>query len=173
MSWWHPPQWMRIWAKPRLASTESRLREGLNNHSFVRLGWQCLTFTPLFPQKKCKNAELDKSTKWLHRSKACMPLRLYGFQVISKILWCFFDIWSLVKRSHLTHMCWGLKPPKIFFLISKDHQCLATLELTKHFFLNCKAKKADTCEKSWEGVSLLDGFQLGILNFSRLQTLNP
>ena len=45
-----------------------------------------------FRQKMCKNAELDKSTQWLHRSKACMPLRVYSFQVISKILRFFFDI---------------------------------------------------------------------------------
>ena len=90
---------------------------------------------------------------------------MYAFEVVwfpgdlkdFMMFFWIFDPWS--KRSYLTHMCWGLKPPKILFLISKDHQCLATLELTKQFFLNCKAKKADTLlgfPKS-EGVSPLDG----------------
>ena len=73
-----------------------------------------------------------------------MPVRVYSF---SRWFQRFYDvfliyIWSLVKRSHLTHMCSGLKPPKILLLISKNHQCLTTLELTNPMFLELRGQKS-------------------------------
>jgi len=54
-------------------------------------------------------------------------------------------------------------------------QTSATLELTKPFFLNCQAKKADTLlgffEKSWEGTSLLNGFSAGNLKLQMVEKL--
>ena len=68
----------KIGELPRLAPPSRRLREEkwwesvffLMNITRICLtipprclGWQCFTFTPLFPQKICKNAILDKSTQ--------------------------------------------------------------------------------------------------------------